>query len=232
MESGPDVTFDGLLHHLVLSGIFETGRAPDVESLARAAQTDVDSVRRGLERLDAGHGLVLHPGAHEVWLAHPFALVPTAFFVQGAARGHWAACIWCALGIVEATGQPAQIHTWVAGEGVPLVIDVDAGGIRPPGLLAHFPVPVARAWDNVHRFCGSTLVFVAASDVERWCEQYGVERGDVLPLEQVRELARHWYGGHLARDWRKWSVDEARAIFERVGLTHPTWALPDAEGRF
>ena len=44
--------------------------------------------------------------------------------------------------------------------------------------------------------------------------------------------ARAWYGRHLDDDWTKWTVDEARALFERFGLTGPTWALPGAAGRF
>jgi hypothetical protein len=51
-------------------------------------------------------------------------------------------------------------------------------------------------------------------------------------VAKVLELAQRWYGEHLRPDWRKKSIDEARALFAELGLTHPVWALPSGDGRF
>ena len=70
----------------------------------------------------------------------------------------------------------------------------------------------------MHRHCACTLVFCDEDAVDRWCAEYAVERGEIVNLEKVAELARVWYGGHLAPDWRKATASEARARFESVGL--------------
>jgi hypothetical protein len=54
----------------------------------------------------------------------------------------------------------------------------------------------------------------------------------VVPIARVLELARLWYGGHLAPDWCKWTVPEAQQIFSRVGLIGSHWDLPATGERF
>jgi hypothetical protein len=54
----------------------------------------------------------------------------------------------------------------------------------------------------------------------------------VQPIQRVYDFARVWYGRHLDEDWRKWTTDEARAIFERFGLTGPIWQLAASSARF
>ena len=225
---------DGLVHHVLLEHIVASGFAPSIDVLAAGAGCAPDEAVTSLRRLHEGHGLVLHPGGDppEPWLVHPFALVPTAFWVEDHRRGWWAPCVWCALGVVALVEGPARIHARYGGEGVPATIACDGTDLSPADPVVHFPVPVARAWDNVHRFCGSTLVFPAAAAVDAWCERHGQPRGDVQPLATVAELARRWYGGHRARDWHKWTVEEAAAIFRGLGLQGPVWELPAAEGRF
>ena len=128
----------------------------------------------------------------------------------------------------------ARIHTRIGGEAEEIVIEVSAERLQPEGLVAHFPIPVRRAWDNVHRFCGSTLVFRNLEQVRAWCERHSFASGpgDVQPLEKIRELGRAWYGGHLAPDWKKWSLTDATRIFASIGLTGDTWSLPAGDGRF
>jgi hypothetical protein len=41
------------------------------------------------------------------------------------------------------------------------------------------------------------------NDPHRWCAAQGVERGDVVTLERLNELARAWYDNHLDSAWRK-----------------------------
>ena len=223
---------DGFVHHVVLTSIVADGRAPSPARLAAAIGASEPEAVAAMRRLHDGHGLVLHPGSTDVWAAHPFSLVPTHHWVETERRGWWAPCVWCALGVVALVGEPACIYTRLGGESEPVVLECAGGRVTPARLVAHFPVPVARAWDNVHRFCGSALVFGDEAAVVGWCSRHGVGRGDVLPLDTVAALARLWYGGHLARDWKKWTVAEARAIFREVGLDGPTWDLPEASGRF
>ena len=62
-----------------------------------------------------------------------------------------------------------------------------------------------------------------------WSERHGIPVGSAVPIAQVQDLGREWYGHHCDRNWRKWSVDEAIEIFDRVGLVGAFWgraALP------
>jgi hypothetical protein len=223
---------DGRVHAAIVRGVIETGRAPGAAEIAAAVESGAAEIEASLRRLEANHGLVLHPGKLEVWVVHPFSLVPTLTWVENARGGWWCPCIWCALGAVELVGGKASIHTRLGGEGLAVVIDVDGPRISPGGLVAHFPVPAAQAWENVHRFCGSTLVFGAAAEVDAWCGRHGCARGDVVELPRVQRLARAWYGRHAAADWRKWTIAEARKIFSDVGLGGRIWELPEVQGRY
>jgi hypothetical protein len=53
-----------------------------------------------------------------------------------------------------------------------------------------------------------------------------------VPLTTVLALAREWYGSYLDEDWRKWTLGEAQAIFDRVGLRGDAWRLPVGDGTF
>jgi hypothetical protein len=59
--------------------------------------------------------------------------------------------------------------------------------------------------------------------VDRWCDRHGIERGEVVLIEQVWSLGRAWYARHADPDWRKWTGAEAAAIFEGVGLRGTFW---------
>ena len=50
-------------------------------------------------------------------------------------------------------------------------------------------------------------------------------RGGLLTAEQLWDLARTWYSNRLDPGWRRRTVEEAQAVFERIGLTGPFWDL-------
>ena len=223
---------DGRLHALLLRTLIDEGAPAPLPRLAEALGADEPDIEASMRRLEANHGVVLHPGTLEPWVIHPFSTTPTLFYLTSDPGGWWAPCIWCALGAAILVGPPVTISTVMGGETEPLTITVTEGGPDRPDLLAHFPIPVARAWDNVHRHCASTLVFETEGDIDRWCARHGIEKGEVVPLGQVHNLARDWYGGHLDPEWRKATADEAQAVFRKVGLTAPHWDVPGGSGRF
>jgi hypothetical protein len=57
---------------------------------------------------------------------------------------------------------------------------------------------------------------------------HALPRADAAGVGQRRV----WYGRHADPDWQKWSGEEAKAIFERFGLTGPTWDIPTSAARF
>ncbi len=69
------------------------------------------------------------------------------------------------------------------------------------------------------------LAFRSGTHAERWCEQRGVEPGEVFSLGQLWDLARTWYSGKLSPRWRRASLAEAQRVFDGLGLSGPFWRL-------
>lgn len=67
------------------------------------------------------------------------------------------------------------------------------------------------------------LLFRSEEDVEAWCAATGEPRGESVPLAQVWELAQAWYGDRLADDFRGRTIEQAEAIFQRVGRRSAFW---------
>ena len=124
-----------------------------------------------------------------------------------------------------------SIQSTLGAEGRPVTVRID--NHRPDAeLWVHFPIPMARAWDNVIYTCTTMLLFESEAEIDAWSERHRLPRGDARPLAAVYDFAREWYGQHLSPQWRKWTTDEARAIFRRHGFTGPIWELPRSAERF
>jgi Alkylmercury lyase len=221
---------DTALHFHIVQGLLKDGFAPSELSLSKLADVEPAAVRAGLKRLEANHGIVCHPGTSTPWVVHPFSLTPTATWVQGSKRGWWAPCIWCALGVATLACEDVTIHSRIGGEAADIDIHVKNGKVSEDQLVTHFSIPLQDAWRNVHRFCATVLPFRTESDVDAWSDNHDIPKGAVVPIAQVADLARIWYGKHADRDWKKWSVAETREIFARVGLTDRFWSLEGSAG--
>ena len=70
------------------------------------------------------------------------------------------------------------------------------------------------------------LLFRSEEHVDKWCKDWHFSRGAILTLEQCWRLAKAWYSAdRLDPDWRRYSADEARALFTELGFTDPFWSL-------
>jgi hypothetical protein len=56
-------------------------------------------------------------------------------------------------------------------------------------------------------------------------EEEAPSGGATVPIRQLNELAKRWYGDRLDPDWRARSADESQAILGSVGLTGSFWRL-------
>lgn len=212
------------VHHDILRSFVDHGHPPRLPAEAHPA----------LQQLEAEHGVLLHPGTTDVWIAHPFSASPTGVWVErrGSSRGWWAPCLWCAMGIVVLAAPDAIIHARVGGENEVAAIQVEGAAHVAPDVCVHFSVRARDAWKNVLHFCATVLPFHTQTDAAAWSRRHDLPFGAVVPIAQVLELARLWYGNYLAPDWRKWTVAEAQQIFTRAGLVGEHWLLPVTNERY
>jgi hypothetical protein len=220
------------LHYAIIKYFVDHEHAPSIDQLTAYFNEPRVAVVAGLRALQNYHGVVLHPETMEVWVIHPFACAPTNFWVQSQKGGWWGNCGWCSMGIAALVGGTATITTTSGGEAKQVTARLVNGELLDEGLFVHFPVPMRRAWDNVVYTCSTMLVFDSEAKIDDWCKRHDIPKGDVQPLLRVWEFAKVWYGQHLDPAWEKWSVEEAKAIFEKFGLTGPIWDIPTSAERF
>ena len=214
------------LHYVLLRHVVETGHAPDLPTLASLAKLSLQETEQALQQLSEIHGVVLTPNSVQVWSLHPFALVPTQFWVATRQGGWWANCAWCALGIGAALHEDVNILTSDGGEGQSLQFDVRSGKTTRPDLFVHFPYPPARWWDNPYCPCGNILFFSSKAKIESWCTRHGHPTGSILDIKTGMSLAERWFGDYASPEWRRKTPDQAARIFDELGLDRSFWDIP------
>ena len=111
----------------------------------------VADVLGALQRLAAGHVLVLQPDTGEILMANPFSAVPTPFVVELAPGGYscFGNCVWDSLGIAAMTGQDARIKTACGDCGTAMEVTVANGSVQQAEGLVHFAIPALHWWDDI-----------------------------------------------------------------------------------
>lgn len=219
------------LHYAIVKHFLDRQHAPSIDALAVQFRQSREAVIAGLQALQEYHGVVLHPVSSEIWAIHPFSSAPTNFWVHSARGSWWANCAWCSAGIAALVGD-VTITTTLGAETQQATVRIRNGKLVDEGLLVHFPVPMRNVWDNVIYTCSTMLLFDSEAQIDDWCERHRIRKGNVQPLARVVEFAKVWYGRHADPAWKKWSSEEAKAIFERFGFTGPIWDIPTNAARF
>ncbi len=123
------------------------GLAPTTGSVADALHSDVAMVAGAFEELAADHALVLEPGTHRIWMAHPFSGVPTLHRVHVGARSWWANCVWDGLAILALMGD-GWLETRYADGGGAAHFTVRGEDVEGDGVV-HFLVPAREFWADI-----------------------------------------------------------------------------------
>lgn len=103
-----------------------------------------------LQELDSTHSaIVLSPGSGNIWLADPFAALPTPYPVFSGSHKWFGMCVWDALGILAVANSNGRAPTLcpVSGEQLELTV-VDGSLARSEGVI-HFAVPASQWWENI-----------------------------------------------------------------------------------
>ncbi len=205
--------------------IFDNGFAPDVNQLVELTQTDTKKVELGLTALADNNALVLHPNSFDIWVAHPFALFPTLFWVKSQDKQWWGNCTWCSFGIATLINADTEIFTKLQGQQQSLTIHIKDNKVVEEDFVVHFPISASRFWKNVIYTCANMLIFSNDIEVDDWCKRHNKPKGQVLQIGQVWELSKLWYGNYLDKDFKLKTKQEAEEIFKQVGFTSDFWIL-------
>jgi len=126
----------------------DTAQAPDRAAIAGALGIADDEVALALGRLAKLHAIVLAPASLDIWMAHPFSAVPTAYRVVANGMAYFANCAWDALGAVSLLGIDGECRTRCVDCGAELMMRIRSGRIEGDGIV-HFAVPPRVFWKNV-----------------------------------------------------------------------------------
>jgi hypothetical protein len=143
-----------------------SGLVPQADAVAAELGIGVDVVRQILAELADTHAITLAPSTTNIWMAHPFSAVPTAFPVhtvsaRAPAITYWANCAWDAFGIAALLDVDVVVDTQCATSAEPVRIRV-AGGDHgdddvannarleaPADAVVHFLVQPRYFYENV-----------------------------------------------------------------------------------
>ncbi|MCE7995184.1 MAG: hypothetical protein HEP71_24610 [Roseivirga sp.] len=220
------------LHYSIIKGIIDNGFAPDIDDLSKALKADQSEIVKGLYDLREYHGVVLHPNEPKVWVIHPFSLAPTNFYMKSAKGEWWGNCAWCSLGVAALLKDDVKITTTIGAETKQIEINIIDGEIREKNYFVHFPIPMKNAWDNVIYTCSNMLVFESEEQIDRWTTKHNIKKGDIQPIDKIWQFSKKWYGNHLNPEWTKWTIEEAKEMFEEFELSDSIWKLDDSGERF
>lgn len=220
------------LHFTILQEIIDNGFAPNVSELSKILSATENEIIKGLHDLQEYHGVVLHPNEPKVWVIHPFSLSPTNFYVKTQNGEWWGNCAWCSLGVAALLKDDVKIITTIGAETKQIEINIIDGEIQEKNYFIHFPIPMKNAWDNVIYTYSNMLVFENETQIEEWTKKHNISKGDIQPIEKIWNFSKKWYGNHLNPNWKKWTIEEAKEIFNEFDLKNKIWQLEDSNERF
>ncbi|HXX41597.1 MAG TPA: hypothetical protein VEI58_04955 [Chthoniobacterales bacterium] len=67
------------------------------------------------------------------------------------------------------------------------------------------------------------LLFRSEETVDLWCKGRNIPRRPLINLDQLWQLALHWYSNRITVESRRPAADEMVSIFASIGLAGPFW---------
>ena len=141
--------FDTRVKLAVYHGTAESGRPPNLETVAGRVGASAHDVRHAYARLQTSRLLVLESDGSTIRMAPPFSGVPTQHQVTVDGVRYYANCAWDALGIPAALHRAGRVRSRCEQSREPLDLSVAVGGPEPSTWLFHCLVRAARWWQDI-----------------------------------------------------------------------------------
>ena len=133
---------------VIYATLAASGRAPSRTQIAAELDWTAEAVDSALRFLSEAHVLALD-GDGEVWMAHPFSAIETAFQVRTAGASYWANCAWDAVAIPMLLGVDGVTDASCPHTGETLTLAVESGTLRDVSAVIHYPVAAADFWKDI-----------------------------------------------------------------------------------
>lgn len=204
------------------------GRAPSRQQVQDLAAVDEAQAGEAIAELAAQRQLVLDRSGNVV-MAHPFTTLNLGFSVMGERALWWGGCAWDSFAIPHLVKHEPSVlvATTCPACRRPLAWTVTRSGPPEGPEVAHFLVPMARAWDDVVYTCSNQRLFCSGDCVRAWLARTGQAQGYLMDLVTLWRLASGWYSGRLDSPYQRRDPPTAAGYFRSVGLHGPFWGLSD-----
>lgn len=60
------------------------------------------------------------------------------------------------------------------------------------------------------------LLFRSEEWIEKWCKRNHLKRGEMLTIQEVRELSKLWYGNRLSVEFHGRSMEQVAEVFQQA----------------
>lgn len=130
--------------------MLSSDRCPTLNEISLEAGLTPLATKQVLQQLETTHSaIVLSPGSGNVWLADPFAALPTPYPVISGSHSWFGMCVWDALGILVVADRDGRAPTLCPVSGEALELEVEAGSLASSPGVVHFAVPASEWWKNI-----------------------------------------------------------------------------------
>ncbi|HXL19536.1 MAG TPA: organomercurial lyase [Streptosporangiaceae bacterium] len=204
----------------------DQGRAPTRRRIQDMAAVDEAQVTEAIAELAAQRQLVLDQSGNVV-MAHPFTTLNLGFSVMGEKTLWWGGCAWDSFAIPNLVKDEPSVlvATTCPACRRPQAWTVTRSGPPEGPEVAHFLVPMNKAWNDVVYTCSNQRLFCSEHCVQAWLASTGQAQGYLMDLPTLWRLASDWYSGRLDSPYQRKDPQSAADYFRSVGLHGPFWGL-------
>ena len=201
-----------------------TGNAPEIDQIAQVFGLPLEATKEIIKELADSRHIAIDQD-HKILMAHPFSSVPLGFAVMGEKTLWWGGCSWDSFALPNLLSQEVVVSTTCPNCLSAFVWRVNPHTPPKGDQLAHFLVPVKQMWTDVVHTCGNQRIFCNEECLDSWLVKSQNEKGYVMNLATLWNLASRWYEGRMALDYRRREPETAAQYFREAGLSGSFWGL-------